>query len=87
MIDLTTPSSSNFIGQFKVALTKVNGSLGFTLTRSDDLDDDFSPFRHRIKALVKEPALSDGRLKPGDKIIRANGEHCDRVRLLLSVTA
>ena len=32
--------------------------------------------RHTIKALVKEPALSDGRIRPGDKLISANGTDC-----------
>ena len=26
-----------------------------------------------LQALVKEPALSDGRLQPGDKLLAANG--------------
>ena len=29
--------------------------------------------RHSVKALVKEPAVSDGRIQPGDKLIAANG--------------
>merc|ERR1719431_559847 len=29
--------------------------------------------KHTIKALVKEPAISDGRLRPGDKLLAANG--------------
>ena len=31
-------------------------------------------FRHSVKALVKEPAISDGRIRPGDKLISANGQ-------------
>ena len=29
-----------------------------------------------MKALVKEPAISDGRIRPGDKLISANGYEC-----------
>ena len=29
--------------------------------------------KHTIKALVKEPAISDGRLRPGDKLLSCNG--------------
>ena len=29
--------------------------------------------QHSVKALVKEPAVSDGRIQPGDKLIAANG--------------
>ena len=29
-----------------------------------------------MKALVKEPAISDGRIRPGDKLISANGQDC-----------
>lgn len=53
-------------------MIKVNGSLGFTL-RKDDEDE----CSHVVRALVKEPALSDGRIKPGDQIISVSRE--DRV--------
>ena len=33
-------------------------------------------FRHSVKALVKEPAISDGRIRQGDKLISANGQDC-----------
>jgi hypothetical protein len=46
--------------------------LGFTLCQTDDS----TVLRHTIKALVKEPALSDGRIKPGDKLISANSKYC-----------
>ncbi|CAG0914170.1 unnamed protein product [Notodromas monacha] len=54
--------------EFEVTLTKVHGSLGFTLRKEDD-----SILGHYIRALVKEPAISNGRLKPGDKIVSVNG--------------
>jgi len=45
-------------------LTKVNHSLGFTLRKEDE-----SILGHYVRALVREPALSDGRIRPGDKIV------------------
>ena len=45
-------------------LTKVNQSLGFTLRKEDE-----SILGHYVRALVREPALSDGRIRPGDKIV------------------
>ena len=45
-------------------MTKVNGSLGFTLRKEDE-----RILGHYIRSLVKEPAISDGRMSPGDKII------------------
>jgi C-terminal processing protease CtpA/Prc len=50
--------------EFEISMTKVNGSLGFTLRKEDE-----SILGHYIRSLVKEPAISDGRIKPGDKII------------------
>jgi len=38
--------------------------------------DDSTVLRHSVKALVKEPALSDGRIRPGDKLVAANGIEC-----------
>ena len=46
--------------------------MGFTLCQTDDS----TVLRHTVKALVKEPALSDGRIKPGDKLISASGQDC-----------
>lgn len=45
-------------------MTKVNGSLGFTLRK-----EDHSALGHYVRALVREPALSDGRIQPGDRIV------------------
>eukprot|EP00092_Neocalanus_flemingeri_P014579 GFUD01015728.1.p1 GENE.GFUD01015728.1~~GFUD01015728.1.p1 ORF type:complete len:612 (+),score=83.64 GFUD01015728.1:642-2477(+) len=59
---------TSFYGEFTINLNKVNGSLGFTLRQMDD-----TVLKHTIKALVKEPAISDGRIRPGDKLLSANG--------------
>ena len=56
----------------KCSIFQINGSLGFTLCQAEDS----SSLRHTIKALVKEPALSDGRIRPGDKLLSANGTNC-----------
>merc|ERR1719464_116575 len=61
-------SRKSVVGQFSISLTKVSKSLGFTLRQLDD-----TVLKHTIKALVKEPALSDGRIQPGDKLLAANG--------------
>lgn len=60
-------------GEFTIQLRKVNGSLGFTLFSQTD---DSTVLRHSVKALVKEPALSDGRIRAGDKLVTANGIEC-----------
>lgn len=49
-------------------MKKRSGSLGFTLRREDN-----SVLGHYVRALVREPALSDGRLRPGDRILAVNG--------------
>ncbi|KAG7213106.1 hypothetical protein KM043_002429 [Ampulex compressa] len=51
-------------GEFDIEMTKVGGSLGFTLRKADS-----SALGHYVRALVREPALSDGRIRPGDKIV------------------
>ncbi|XP_043462326.1 uncharacterized protein LOC122498592 [Leptopilina heterotoma] len=55
-------------GEFDIEMTKVSGSLGFTLRKADS-----SALGHYIRALVREPALSDGRIRPGDKIVAVDG--------------
>lgn len=45
-------------------MTKQHGSLGFTLRKEDE-----SVLGHCVRALVREPATTDGRLRPGDKIV------------------
>jgi len=67
-VETALRNSRSAVGQFTISLTKVCGSLGFTLRQLDD-----TVLKHTIKALVKEPALSDGRLQPGDKLLAANG--------------
>ncbi|XP_023722742.2 tyrosine-protein phosphatase non-receptor type 13 isoform X6 [Cryptotermes secundus] len=54
-------------GEFDIVLTKVNRSLGFTLRKEDE-----SVLGHYVRALVRDPALSDGRIRPGDKIVAVN---------------
>lgn len=53
--------------EFEVTLTKIQGSLGFTLRKEDE-----SALGHYVRALVREPALTDGRIRAGDKIIAVN---------------
>ncbi|KAF2893438.1 hypothetical protein ILUMI_12735, partial [Ignelater luminosus] len=59
-----TPEDDLYHGEFDITLTKIQGSLGFTLRKEDD-----SALGHYVRALVREPALSDGRIRAGDKII------------------
>jgi hypothetical protein len=49
-------------------LVKQQGSLGFTLQKEDE-----SVYGHFVRALVREPATTDGRIQPGDKIMAVNG--------------
>ncbi|KAI4496243.1 hypothetical protein M0804_000053 [Polistes exclamans] len=55
-------------GEFDIEMLKVGGSLGFTLRKADS-----SALGHYVRALVREPALSDGRIRPGDKIVAVDG--------------
>ena len=57
--------------EFDITLSKVNGSLGFTLRKEDE-----SVLGHYVRALVREPALSDSRIKPGDKIVAVSTFSC-----------
>lgn len=45
-------------------MVKQQGSLGFTLRKEDE-----SILGHYVRALIRDPAASDGRIKPGDKIV------------------
>ncbi|CAH1971377.1 unnamed protein product, partial [Acanthoscelides obtectus] len=62
-----TPEDECYHGEFEITLTKIQGSLGFTLRKEDD-----SALGHYVRALVREPALTDGRIRAGDKIIAVN---------------
>lgn len=61
-------SQPKIIGGFSLTLAKVKGSLGFSLSSTDD-----TILNHSIKAILRDPALSDGRIQPGDKLVSANG--------------
>lgn len=53
-----------FLQEFEIIMVKQQGSLGFTLRKEDE-----SVLGHYVRALVREPATTDGRIKPGDKIV------------------
>ena len=55
------------IQEFEITLVKQQGSLGFTLQKEDE-----SIEGHYVRALVREPATSDGRIQAGDKILAVN---------------
>lgn len=50
--------------EFEIIMVKQQGSLGFTLRKEDE-----SVLGHYVRALVREPATTDGRIRPGDKIV------------------
>lgn len=56
--------------EFEIILVKQQGSLGFTLHKEDE-----SVLGHYVRALVREPATTDGRIKPGDRIVAVSVEH------------
>ncbi|KAK9745910.1 PDZ domain [Popillia japonica] len=67
-LNLTSSSDDDHcLGEFEVTMRKLQGSLGFTLRKEDD-----SALGHYIRALVREPALTDSRIRAGDKIIAVN---------------
>ncbi|XP_072938604.1 uncharacterized protein [Epargyreus clarus] len=66
-LDRPLPVYNIQYGEFDIVMTKVNGSLGFTLRK-----EDHSALGHYVRALVREPALSDGRIQPGDRIVAVN---------------
>ncbi|XP_055378160.1 putative uncharacterized protein DDB_G0282133 isoform X2 [Condylostylus longicornis] len=58
---------TNCYGEFEIFMIKQQGSLGFTIHKEDE-----SILGHYVRALVREPATTDGRIKPGDKIVAVN---------------
>lgn len=67
LLEPLDPLQINFCGEFEIILVKQQGSLGFTLRKEDE-----SVLGHYVRALVREPATTDGRIKPGDKIMAVN---------------
>lgn len=45
-------------------MVKRKGTLGFTLRKEDNLNSG-----HWVHSLVRAPATTDGRIRPGDKIV------------------
>ncbi|XP_075277317.1 tyrosine-protein phosphatase non-receptor type 13 isoform X1 [Opisthocomus hoazin] len=69
--------------ELRVTMTKSEkGSLGFTVTKGND---NIGCYIHDV---VQDPAKSDGRLRPGDRLIKVNGidvtnmSHTDAVNFL-----
>ena len=52
---------------FTVELQKVNNTLGLSLRRTDD-----TVLGHTIRAKVREPAISDPRVRVGDKLLQVS---------------
>ncbi|KFM81281.1 Tyrosine-protein phosphatase non-receptor type 13, partial [Stegodyphus mimosarum] len=59
-------------GEFEVTLIKRGGSLGFTISKKEISGENPTEGIY-VKALVREPAVSDGRIQPGDQILEVNG--------------
>lgn len=51
-------------------MVKQQGSLGFTLRKEDE-----SVLGHYVRALIRDPAVSDGRIRPGDKIVAVSVQY------------
>ncbi|KAK9884482.1 hypothetical protein WA026_007324 [Henosepilachna vigintioctopunctata] len=66
-LGFNSPEDDYYHGEFEIIINKIQGSLGFTLRKEDE-----SALGHYVRALVREPALTDGRIKAGDKIIAVN---------------
>lgn len=66
--------------EFEIIMVKQQGSLGFTLRKEDE-----SVLGHYVRALVREPATTDGRIKPGDKIIAVSVENYENESFVLFV--
>lgn len=49
---------------------KRDGSLGFTISQKDKTKESAEGIY--VKALVREHAVSDGRIQPGDRILQVN---------------
>ncbi|KAF0296716.1 Multiple PDZ domain protein [Amphibalanus amphitrite] len=62
---LRLPLDTDNYGTFAVELQKVNNTLGLSLRRTDD-----TVLGHTIRAKVREPAISDPRVRVGDKLIK-----------------
>ncbi|XP_019644606.1 PREDICTED: tyrosine-protein phosphatase non-receptor type 13-like [Branchiostoma belcheri] len=72
-------------GEIEVTLTKSStGGLGFTVAGGADTGGCY------VKGVVQDPAKADGRLRPGDRLMKVNGQdvsdmsHSDAVSLLRS---
>ncbi|CAH1247149.1 PTPN13 [Branchiostoma lanceolatum] len=72
-------------GEIEVTLTKSStGGLGFTVAGGAETGGCY------VKGVVQDPAKSDGRLRPGDRLMMVNGQdvsdmsHSDAVSLLRS---
>ena len=69
-MDVTNPfhsrSSSTLLSSFDITLEKKDGSLGFTIHKKED------GFLY-VKEVVREPALLEPLMTPGDRILLVNG--------------